>query len=40
MAHQLPEEQKVARSDWSYTNDRSVEDLDAFVRAVVAALAR
>jgi dephospho-CoA kinase len=39
MAHQLPEAEKAARSDFAYSNEGSLEDLDAFVRSVVAAVA-
>jgi dephospho-CoA kinase len=39
MGHQLPEDEKVARSDFSFSNEGSLEDLDAFVRSVVAAVA-
>jgi len=34
----LPDEEKVARADFSYVNDGSVEELDAFVADVVAKL--
>jgi len=35
----LPDEGKVARADFTYVNDASLEDLDAFVADVVARLA-
>jgi len=35
----LPDEEKVARADFTYVNDGSLEDLDAFVADVVARLA-
>jgi dephospho-CoA kinase len=31
----LPEEDKVARADYAYANDGSLEELDAFVRSVL-----
>jgi dephospho-CoA kinase len=34
----LPEEEKVALADYSYVNDGTLEDLDAFVAAVIAKL--
>jgi dephospho-CoA kinase len=34
----LPDEEKVARADFSYVNDGSLEDLDAFVAGVVERL--
>jgi hypothetical protein len=36
----LPDEQKVARADFAYVNDGSLEELDAFVADVLAQLAR
>jgi dephospho-CoA kinase len=35
---QLPDEEKLARADFSYVNNRSVEDLDAFVAGVMSQL--
>jgi dephospho-CoA kinase len=37
-ARLLPEEEKVSRADFSYVNDRSLADLDAFVAGVVDTL--
>ena len=34
----IPEEEKVRRADFSYVNDGSLEDLDAFVAGVVSTL--
>jgi dephospho-CoA kinase len=34
----IPEEEKVARADFAYVNDGSLEELDAFVAAVVERL--
>jgi dephospho-CoA kinase len=34
----LPDEEKVARADFSYVNDSSLEELDAFVADVVERL--
>jgi dephospho-CoA kinase len=34
----LPEEEKVARADYAYVNDGTLEDLDAFVADVVGKL--
>jgi dephospho-CoA kinase len=34
----LPEEQKVARADYAYVNDGTLEELDGFVADVVAQL--
>ncbi len=39
MAHQLPEEEKAARSDYVYENTGSLEDLDRFVAGLVERLA-
>ena len=36
----LPDEEKVARADFAYVNDGSLEDLDAFASDVVAKLTR
>ena len=36
----LPEEEKVARADYSYVNDGSLEELDAFVAGVMRELSR
>ena len=36
----LPEEEKAARADFAYLNDGTLEDLDAFVACVAAALTR
>jgi dephospho-CoA kinase len=36
----LPEEEKVARADYSYVNDGSLEELDRFVSDVIARLTR
>jgi dephospho-CoA kinase len=38
MAHQLPEEEKAARSDEVYENTGSLEQLDDWVAALVARL--
>ncbi len=35
---QLPDEEKLARADFSYVNNRSIEDLDAFVGDVMSQL--
>jgi dephospho-CoA kinase len=35
---QLPDAEKLARADFSYVNNRSVEDLDAFVAGVMSQL--
>lgn len=35
----LPEDEKLARADFSYVNDGSLEELDAFVRGVLDAVA-
>jgi dephospho-CoA kinase len=35
---QLPDEEKLARADYSYVNNRSIEDLDAFVGEVMSQL--
>jgi dephospho-CoA kinase len=37
-ARLIPDAEKVARADYSYVNDGSLEDLDAFVASVVASL--
>jgi len=37
-ARLIPDTEKVARADYSYVNDGSLEDLDAFVAGVVASL--
>jgi dephospho-CoA kinase len=37
-ARLIPDEEKVARADFAYVNDGSLEELDAFVAEVVAAL--
>jgi dephospho-CoA kinase len=37
-ARLLPDEEKVARADFAYVNDGSLEDLDAFVAGVVRTL--
>jgi dephospho-CoA kinase len=34
----LPDEEKVARADYAYVNDGTLEELDAFVSDVVAQL--
>jgi dephospho-CoA kinase len=34
----IPDEQKLARADFAYVNDRSLEELDAFVAGVIAQL--
>ncbi len=34
----IPDEEKVRRADFSYVNDGSLEDLDAFVAGVVSTL--
>ena len=34
----IPEEEKVRRADFSYVNDGSLEELDAFVAGVVSTL--
>jgi dephospho-CoA kinase len=39
MAHQLPEEEKAARSDYVYENTGSLDDLDRFVAGLVERLA-
>jgi dephospho-CoA kinase len=39
MAHQLPEQEKAARSDYVYENSGSLEDLDRFVAGLVERLA-
>jgi dephospho-CoA kinase len=38
-ARLIPDEEKVRRADFAYVNDGSLDDLDAFVRGVVDALA-
>ena len=38
MAHQLPEAEKAARSDYVYENTGSLEDLDRFVAGLVERL--
>jgi dephospho-CoA kinase len=38
-ARLLPEEEKVARADFSFVNDGSLEDLDAFVAGVLERVA-
>jgi dephospho-CoA kinase len=40
MAHQLPEAEKAARADVVYENSGTLEDLDAFVAALVKRLQR
>ncbi len=35
----LPEEEKIRRADYTYVNDGTLEELDAFVADVVARLA-
>ena len=35
---QLPDEEKLARADFSYVNNGSIEDLDAFVSQVMSQL--
>ena len=35
---QLPDEDKLRRADYAYVNNRSLEDLDAFVAGVMADL--
>jgi dephospho-CoA kinase len=40
MAHQLPEDEKAARSDYVYENTGSLEDLDRFVAGLVERLVR
>jgi dephospho-CoA kinase len=37
-ARLIPDEEKVARADYAYVNDGSLEDLDAFVASVVDSL--
>jgi len=37
-ARLVPEEEKVARADFSYVNDGTLEELDAFVAGVIEAL--
>jgi dephospho-CoA kinase len=37
-ARLIPDAEKVARADYSYVNDGSLEDLDAFVAGLVASL--
>jgi len=39
MAHQIPEAEKIARSDFVYVNDGDLAQLDAFVRSVIAEVA-
>jgi dephospho-CoA kinase len=39
MAHQLPEDEKAARSDYVYENTGSLDDLDRFVAGLVERLA-
>ena len=34
----IPDEEKVQRADFSYVNDRSLDELDAFVAGVVSTL--
>ena len=34
----LPDEEKLARADFAYVNDGTLEDLDAFVSDVMAKL--
>ena len=36
----MPEEEKVRRADFSYVNDGSLEELDAFVAGVLEELRR
>jgi dephospho-CoA kinase len=36
----LPDEEKVARADFAYVNDGSLEDLDRFIAGVIEKLAR
>jgi dephospho-CoA kinase len=36
----IPDEEKVARADFAYVNDGSLEDLDRFVSGVIEKLAR
>jgi dephospho-CoA kinase len=36
----IPDEEKVARADFAYVNDGSLDDLDAFVSGVMAKLTR
>jgi dephospho-CoA kinase len=36
----IPDEEKVARADFAYVNDGSLEDLDRFVAGVIEVLAR
>ena len=36
----MPEEEKVRRADYSYVNDGSLEELDAFVAGVLEELRR
>jgi dephospho-CoA kinase len=40
MAHQLPEAEKAARSDYVYENTGTLEDLDRFVAGLVERLRR
>jgi dephospho-CoA kinase len=36
----VPDDEKVGRADFAYVNDRSLEDLDAFVAGVLEELRR
>jgi dephospho-CoA kinase len=36
----IPDEEKVARADFAYVNDGSLEELDAFVSGVISSLSR
>lgn len=37
---QLPDDEKLRRADYAYVNNRSIEDLDAFVASVMSDLER
>jgi len=37
-ARLIPDREKVARADWSFKNMGSLDELDAFVRSVMAEL--
>ena len=40
MTHQLPEEEKAARSDYVYENTGTLEDLDRYVAGLAGRLTR
>jgi dephospho-CoA kinase len=40
MAHQLPEDEKAARSDYVYENTGTLDDLDRYVPDLAAQLTR